>query len=271
MLGESRAVRTTLPPYHPIAAIQWHLIIEPEARSGAENMAVDYSLLHKAREGVAFLRLYRWSPGCLSFGRNETARVRYDAAAITRLGLDTVRRPTGGRAVWHDTEVTYAVAGPAGMFGSLLETYIRIHAMIATALERCGVPAQLADRPNGRAVNPGGGACFASPARGEIVVGGRKLVGSAQVREGGNFLQHGSVLLANGQDVVTRVTRRESASPAATSLATVLDRAVDFNEVAGAIAAEAEASWHGIWRNGAVDCESAYVARFSSPVWTWRR
>ena len=56
--------------------IQWHLIVEPEARSGPENMAVDYSLLHKAREGVAFLRLYRWSPGCLSFGRNESAGVR---------------------------------------------------------------------------------------------------------------------------------------------------------------------------------------------------
>ena len=143
--------------------------------------------------------------------------------------------------------------------------------MIMTAHERFGVPAQLADRPNGRAVSPDGGACFASPARGEIVVEGRKLVGSAQVREGGSFLQHGSVLLANGQDVVARVTRREFTSPAATSLSAVLGQALDFNAVAGAIAAEAEASWHGIWRNGAVDCESAYVARFSSPVWTWRR
>ncbi len=76
-------------------------------------MATDAALLDEAdRSGRAFLRLYRWSPPCLSFGRHEPAATRYDRVAIARLGIDVVRRPTGGRAVWHEHEVTYAVAAP---------------------------------------------------------------------------------------------------------------------------------------------------------------
>ncbi len=72
----------------------WRLIIQPGGRPGAENMALDHSLLRAAREGVSLLRLYRWNPPCLSFGRNEPALTRYDTKAIERLGLSTVRRPT---------------------------------------------------------------------------------------------------------------------------------------------------------------------------------
>jgi lipoate-protein ligase A len=197
-------------------------------------MALDHSLLCDAQGGVAFLRLYRWSPPCLSFGRNEPALTRYDSDAIARLGLDTVRRPTGGRAVWHETE---AVAGPADLFGSLREAYIRVHAVLAAALRRLGVDAELARRPRSGAAGPGSGPCFASPVGGEIVVAGRKLVGSAQVREGGAFLQHGSILL----------------------------------EVVAAVAAEARQEWSGDWRESRIHPPPDEVARFRDPGWTWRR
>ena len=76
-------------------------------------MALDAALLEAAeRDGLRALRLYAWQPGTLSFGRNEPATRRYDRAAIEARGLATVRRPTGGRAVWHHHEVTYAVAAP---------------------------------------------------------------------------------------------------------------------------------------------------------------
>jgi lipoate-protein ligase A len=163
-------------------------------------MAVDDALLRAAREGIAFFRCYRWRPACLSFGRNEPAVARYDADAIAARGLDTVRRPTGGRAVWHDAEVTYAVAGPVRVFGSLAQTYQAVHAVIADGLRALGVPATLA--AGGPTLPPDAGACFASPAGGEVIVHGRKLVGSAQVREGDAFLQHGSILLVDRQDVV---------------------------------------------------------------------
>ena len=249
----------------------WFLTIEPTGRSGPANMAVDWALLRNAQGGSAFLRLYRWSPPCLSFGRNEPATSRYDLDRIRELGLDTVRRPTGGRAVWHEQELTYAVAAPSDLFGSLQEAYISIHRVLADGLQSLGAPVEVAERPQGPSVGPGGGACFASPVGGEIVVGGLKLVGSAQVREGDAFLQHGSVLLENGQDVITRVTRGPSVAPAATSLSAVMDRAVTFEEVASAIAEAAREHWIGSWTSADATCSAEDIARFENRDWTLRR
>jgi lipoate-protein ligase A len=213
------------------------LIVDPDGRRGAENMAVDWSLLiEAARSGRAFLRLYRWDPPCLSFGRNEPAATRYDRAEIDRRGLAVVRRPTGGRAVWHEHEVTYAVAAPLHVFGSLRESYLGIHERLATALRSLGADVQLAGRP---AAWPSGrqGSCFASAAGGEIVVGKRKVVGSAQVRHGDALLQHGSILLDGSQDVVRAVSRQSSAVRGETTLRETLGRPVTFEEVTGAIMA----------------------------------
>jgi len=247
------------------------LLVEPDGRSGAENMAVDEALLRDAQEGLAFLRIYRWSPPCLSFGRNEPAGARYDRARIAALGLATVRRPTGGRAVWHEHEVTYAVAAPAAMFGSLREAYITIHEFLARALVRLGAAVALADRPRGRSHTPDVGACFASPVGGELISGTRKLVGSAQIREGSAFLQHGSILLQDGQHVVSDVTVGRALDPTAIALETVLQRSVTFSEVADAIIAEARATWDGPWDERPVEPDAADVRRFADDAWTWRR
>lgn len=248
----------------------WTLLLETEGRRGSENMAVDHSLLRAAQEGVAFLRLYRWSPACLSFGRNETARTRYDAAAIRRLGLDTVRRPTGGRAVWHDSELTYAVAAPCTVFGTLAETYITIHRMLADALRRLGVPVALAPRRS-RTPRLAAGACFATAVGGELVVRNAKLVGSAQVREGAAFLQHGSVLLQNDQDVVTDVTCGPRTSAKAISLTEALGRKtpIPFDPVAIAIAEAARRAWAGCWTEGVPPIVTD-VWRYGDDAWTWR-
>lgn len=247
--------------------VHWSLIVEPVGRAGAEQMAADAALLRAAQEGGAFLRLYRWSPPCLSFGRNEPALERYDRARIEALGLDTVRRPTGGRAVWHDAEVTYAVAAPDGTLGSLTEAYRAIHAVVADGLRALGAPAALAALRTPPA--PGAGACFANPVGGEVVIGARKLVGSAQLRERGAFLQHGSILLDDGQDVVTRVTRGTPPAAAATSLVATLGRRVTFAEVAAAIADAARRAWGGEWHDG--PAPAADPAPFADPAWTWRR
>lgn len=193
-------------------------------------MSVDQALLDEAgRTGASFLRLYRWSPPCLSFGRNEPVD-RYDRVAIERLGIDVVRRPTGGRAVWHDQEVTYAVAAPVAAFGTLRDSYRAIHERLAAALRSMGVSAALAPNPGTRFPLTGG-SCFAGVAGGEVVVGGRKLVGSAQVRQGSAFLQHGSILLEGSQDVVSAVRRQPSAVSNHTTVAEILGRPVTFAEV----------------------------------------
>lgn len=227
-------------------------------------MALDDALLQEAaRTGRPTLRLYRWSPPCLSFGRNEPALARYDRAAIERLGLDVVRRPTGGRAVWHDAELTYAVAAPIAAFGTLAASYHAIHARLAAALRTLGAPAELA--PRARAPGVGDGPCFATPVGGEVLVNGRKVIGSAQVRQDSALLQHGSILLDGSQDVIGAVSRQPSAVSAASSLTEVLGRAVGFTEVADAIVAAWGAPFTILHRSP----PSSTV--FSDSAWTWRR
>jgi lipoyl(octanoyl) transferase len=227
-------------------------------------MAVDEALLlDAAQSGQPTLRLYRWAPACLSFGRHEPARSRYDRDAIERLGLDVVRRPTGGRAVWHDAEVTYAVAAPIAAFGTLAESYHAIHARLAAALRGIEVPAELA--PSGRPAGVGDGPCFAAPVGGEVVVGGKKVIGSAQLRQGSAFLQHGSILLDGSQDVIQSVSRQPPAASAATSLTAVLGRPVDFAEVAEAVVS----AWGTAF--AAVHYPAPSSTVFSSSAWTWRR
>src|SRR4028119_1470164 len=94
---------------------RWRLIDTPPA-PGAWNMAVDEALAESVRQGgLPVLRLYRWSPRCLSLGRNQPARGRYDTAALAARGIDVVRRPTGGRAVLHDRELAYCAAVPQAL------------------------------------------------------------------------------------------------------------------------------------------------------------
>ncbi|MFN2571056.1 MAG: biotin/lipoate A/B protein ligase family protein [Gemmatimonadales bacterium] len=198
----------------------WYLIVDPAGRSGVENMAADVALLDDAvRLGTAALRLYRWDPPTLSLGRNQPN---------TFDDVPTVRRPTGGQAVWHEHEVTYAVAAPIAVFGSLRKAYCEIHTRLASALRTLGVEAVLAPAPQPTRPSAKPASCFASSVGGEILVSGRKLVGSAQVRRGDAFLQHGSILLDGSQQTVSPM-RGE------TTLAAVLGRVVTFAEVTSAI------------------------------------
>ena len=120
-------------------ASSWRLLLDLDGRPGWQNMALDQALLARAGRGERWLRLYRWAPHCLSFGRHEPALRRYDRARIEARGLDAVRRPTGGRAVWHAEELTYALAAPAEPFGGLRQAYEEIHRMLLAALRRLGV------------------------------------------------------------------------------------------------------------------------------------
>jgi lipoate-protein ligase A len=237
-------------------------------------MAVDAGLLDLAEQGQAVLRVYRWSPSCLSFGRNEPALRRYDRGRIEQLGLDVVRRPTGGRAVWHADELTYAVAAPGELLGALREAYRAIHEVLACALHRLGARVALAPAP-ATSLGLGSGACFAAPVGGELVLGADKLVGSAQVRQGSALLQHGSLLLAGSQAVAGDVTAGAGPALRDGTLAAALGRPVAFDEAARAVR-EAAFEWQRDWHE-VRDSEPLLLAarphedRFRSPDWTWRR
>ena len=176
----------------------WRLLLDVAA-GGAWNMAVDEVLLDGVAAGNAppTLRFYGWTPPCLSLGYFQPFDV-VDLEACRALRVEVVRRPTGGRAILHDRELTYSVALPAsalGHDGGVLPSYHRLSLALQDGLQRLGVPATLAPQsaPNSAATH--GPVCFDRPSAHEILLHGRKLVGSAQMRRAGALLQHGSILI----------------------------------------------------------------------------
>jgi len=164
---------------------------------GAMNMALDDALLQAVADGTSppILRLYRWQPATLTLGYAQKVANSVDLEACRRAGLDVVRRPTGGRAVLHDREVTYAVITPcAPPFGpSVTHNYRVIAGVLQTALRQLGVAAELV--PGKVHGQQGKAVCFVAPAQYELLVDGCKVAGCAQKRRSGAFLQHGSIPL----------------------------------------------------------------------------
>ena len=199
-------------------------------------MATDVALLERARtSGECVMRLYTWSRPTLSLGRNQTARDRYDLARARAAGVDFVRRPTGGRAVLHHREVTYSVTAGADALGSPRESYGRINLILLAALRALGVDAAVAGRP-ARVVAPGSTPCFDLPGEGELTAGGAKLVGSAQWRDGGGMLQHGSILVEDDQALAASLLRTPGPPPpAAASLSALLGHAPGVTDLAAAV------------------------------------
>jgi lipoate-protein ligase A len=242
-------------------------------------MAVDEALMDSARAGMVTLRLYGWEPGCLSFGRNQTARGRYDGDRAAGRGLDVVRRPTGGRSVFHHRELTYSVTAPGDEWGGLRDAYLKINRALAAGLRDLGIPAAVVQSAGGRSTpGPTARACFRDPLPGEVTAEGRKLIGSAQWRDGGAMLQHGSVLLHNQQNVVEdlRVGGPRVADVPATGLSEYLDPLPDLETMAealaGAFGAEME---RDVSRTKLTPRERATAerarARYEDDAWTWRR
>jgi lipoate-protein ligase A len=179
-------------------AVEWRLLLDGPA-PGAWNMAVDEALTSAVDGALSppVLRLYRWSPPCLSLGFAQPFAA-VDAAFCAAHGVEVVRRPTGGRAVLHHLELTYSVVAPLGRGAftfDLQAAYRRICEALVAGLCRLGAPAELAGSPAGGHIRPTEAIpCFVGPASGEVVARGRKLVGSAMRRIGDTILQHGAIL-----------------------------------------------------------------------------
>ena len=240
-------------------------------------MAVDEALLGRARSsGECVVRLYQWSRPTLSLGRNQTARGHYDLDRARSLGIDFVRRPTGGRAVLHHRELTYSISGPVALLGTLRESYARINRLLLGALGALGVHAAVA-APSERAPAPGLAPCFDTPGAGELTVGGRKLVGSAQWRDREALLQHGSILIEDDQALATTLLRAPApVPPPAASLRTLLSHVPTAADLADAVhraivtMEDEEASRLVVDAALEHSIASAH-AHFLDEHWTWRR
>lgn len=161
---------------------------------GAMNMAIDEALLTLAQPGETIFRTYTWDKPTLSLGTfQKISDVNIDEIKKRNFGL--VRRSTGGRAVLHDKELTYSIIIKAPhpiLNQSVLESYYYLCRGLVAGLQQLGVDAQLKRSDDPSMSTP---SCFAAPTFNDIEANGKKLVGSAQMRNALGLLQHGSILI----------------------------------------------------------------------------
>lgn len=254
--------------------MQWHFLTSP-AGAGDVNMAFDEALMQRAASGIAVFRVYGWSAPTLSLGRNQRARGLYNLVAAREMGVGIVRRPTGGRALLHHREITYSATLPACDAAEARGAYDFVNGVLVEALRGLGVEAALATQTF--ALPPGPRPCFDVPAEREIVLGDRKLVGSAQWRHGGALLQHGSILVRDDQQMIPSLMLvPDDANPVAAALSEALGREPSAGEVAGAL----RAALHAVTGCAPRDYEpDAVLLRevdrlsdtYRDDSWTWRR
>jgi lipoate-protein ligase A len=217
-------------------------------------MAADAALVEAVREGrsAPVLRFYRWTPACVTLGKFQPAEGNVQLENCARLGVDVVKRPTGGRAILHAQEVTFSIIiaeqdlPDAG--SSIMDSYRVLGAALVNGLRRLAVPAELVDyHAQSRSGDPtsvmstGNPACFAAKARCDLMVHGKKIIGSAQMRKTGMILQQNSLPLAIDfplwDEVFYRSDWEAVARSGATDLYTAAGRHVAYDEVVSALCA----------------------------------
>ncbi len=229
----------------------WRLVRNDDAPAdGATNMAIDEAILASVAVGAVppTLRFYAWTPPCLSLGVAQRC-AEADTRRLAERGWDLVRRPTGGKAILHTDELTYSVALPRAhplAAGSVVDSYRRLSRGLMAGLQALGLYVN-ADRLTGPTAGMTGPVCFERPSHYEITVGGRKLVGSAQVRKRGGVLQHGTLPLGGDLrricdglafgDAAARRAAKMRVLARATTLEAALGRTVGRDAAADALAA----------------------------------
>lgn len=175
--------------------------IDSQFFSGAMNMAIDEMLMRQLsqQDRKPYLRFYKWQPATLSFGYNQKIERLIDVTAVRALGLDIVRRMSGGKMVFHNDEYTFCVGFPAelieariGKGKTFLEMFTLAVSPLLDGLAQMGVPARFADsremRHSSNAVH-----CYATAAGHSIYAGNRKLIGAAGVFRNNSLIIHGSI------------------------------------------------------------------------------
>jgi lipoate-protein ligase A len=253
-------------------------------------MAVDEAILESSAHGDSLptLRLYSWTPACLSLGHAQPY-ADVDSARLRARGWDVVRRVTGGRAILHTDELTYSVTGPADnpiLSGSVLESYNRLARALLAAVRDLGLSVEMKEgkADEGGANNP---VCFEVPSTYEITAeGGKKLIGSAQARRKEGVLQHGSLPLTGDlsricqalvfKDEAARVEAASRLLARAATVQAVLGQVVAWDSAARSMVRAFEAELGLTFERGELSAqESARAeelvrAKYAHPSWTER-
>jgi lipoate-protein ligase A len=236
-------------------------------------MGIDEALLGSVSSGESppSLRLYRWSPPCVTVGYFQSLDAEIDLDACHAAGVDVVRRLTGGGAVFHDAEITYSLVVPLGHElapEDILESYRLICSGLVVGLRLLGVESSF------EPIN-------------DIAASGKKISGNAQTRRQGCLLQHGTVLLALNPELMFSLLRVpaeklkgkliEDVKARVTSLSSILGREVAFEEAGEALKKGFSAAWGAelqpgpLTRTEAAEAQRFATERFSSREWNHRR
>ncbi|MBD2196723.1 MULTISPECIES: lipoate--protein ligase family protein [Calothrix] len=187
----------------------WRLIPLLKA-AGNVQMAIDSWLLaqHQSGKHPPTLRFYTWSPAAISLGYHQREYPQFwDNIICQGEKLDIIRRPTGGRAVLHQGDLTYAVV-TSGLNGDRLQAYQKICQFLIHGWRSLGVELQYGTAGRGYIHNPN---CFGTATGADLILpNGAKLIGSAQLRRGGAILQHGSIRLHQDAELFSQIFDAES-------------------------------------------------------------
>lgn len=186
----------------------WNLIVDKTPLKGSLNMAIDDYLFQSLTDSPeTHLRFYTWERPTASLGYSQKVSQVLDAEFCRNNGVDIVRRMTGGKLVLHHKEVTYSVCSSDTEIFSpqLVESYSLISKGLMRGLEKMGLEPCLADAPPDF-YTKGNLPCFSYPARNEVEVRGKKIIGSAQKRIKSRFIQHGSIPLEEEDELLRSVT-----------------------------------------------------------------
>lgn len=271
--------------------MNWRLIIDGPT-DAARNMAVDEAMLieHGRGNTPPTLRFYFWRIPTISIGHFQDLEREIDVNACRERGVEMIRRPTGGRAVLHHLEVTYAVV-TGGAAQGILQSYQWISNGLARGLERLGMTVER-HRPKPDAAGmaeklSGSAACFDSPSWYEITVAGKKVIGSAQVRREDVLLQHGSILLETQAEALFDLLRfdgdqqrrrmKEVFLRRATGIREATGRPVTAEEVIGAMRKGFEEGLGlelcagGLSQDETLLADRLVAEKYGDPAWTRQR
>jgi len=214
---------------------EWKLIVDKKPLNGSLNMAVDDFLFRSlSSEPETYFRFYRWERPTVSLGYSQDIRKVVDVEYCRKQRIDIVRRMTGGKLVLHHKEVTYSLCSSdrETFTSTLADSYRLVSQALIRGFEKMGLKSYLADAPPNSYVR-GNLPCFSYPARNEIEVEGKKIVGSAQKRTGSRFIQHGSIPLEEDEGFLGPVSflKKEDNKGRMISLSQALGKKVSFDWV----------------------------------------
>lgn len=251
--------------------MKWRVLISGKTNP-YYNMAIDEAIYHLIAQGESppTIRFYDWKPSSFSYGYNQDIKKELDLEKVKKSPYSYVRRPTGGRLVLHDNEVTYAVMAPIAeeMSGPLSVAYLRIANALKKGFDNMGIKVDLSGHSLSRSEqrrnnNP----CFSSSSLYELTYERKKIVGSAQVRNNYAFLQHGSILVSNNQAVVAdylpginseeKMRVKTFLTKRTTTINSILGRSMSYE----AVVANLEQGFYGQWKEDSFYTETNFTEK----------